>query len=72
MSARAWVSTSAPCSSGLKRTISTTITMAGIWELWSVGQCCTDAIRTSHLLGDPLTRVRFTVGHQVLLPLLMR
>jgi hypothetical protein len=56
---------------GGERTLGT-LTMAGIWQLWSVGQCCTDAIRTYHLLGDPLTQVQFSVGHQVALPLLTR
>ena len=48
------------------------LTMAGVWQLWSVGQCCTDAIRTYHLLGDPLTQVQFAPGYQLALPRLTR
>lgn len=34
------------------------LTMAGMQDLWTHGGCCTDAIRTFVLLGDPLTSLR--------------
>ena len=49
-----------------------TATWSGMWTLWSEGQCCTDALRTFVIFGDPLTPLRLKFGYHVYLPLIQR
>lgn len=49
------------------------LAMAGMWYLWTEGQCCQDALRTFTLLGDPLTRNQVVSAvSQVFIPYIER